>query len=70
MNNLKERVTSQLNQLSEVELAKVSQYIAEIKKQLPPRRAKNDAYLKVKEALKNVQSSTSQLIIDEREDRV
>ncbi len=67
--SLKEQVTSQLNQLSEPELAKVSQYIAQIKKQLPPRRVKNNAYLKVREALTGVQDM-SQLIIDERADRL
>ena len=68
--NLKEQVTSQLNQLSEAELTKVAQYIAEMKEQLPPPRNKNDAYLKVRAALKGVQGSMSQLIIDERADRV
>lgn len=67
---LKEQVTSQLNQLSESELAKVSQYIAELKSQLPPRRVKNDAYLKVKEALKGVQGSMSQFVIEQRTDRI
>jgi hypothetical protein len=68
--SLKEQVTSQLNQLSESELAKVSKYIAEIKDQLPPTRIKNNAYLKVREALEGGQGSLSQLIIDEREDRL
>lgn len=68
--SLKERVTAQLGQLSEVELARVSEYIAEIKEQLPVRRSKNSAYLKVKEVLKGSQASMSQQIIDERDDRV
>ncbi len=68
--SLKEQVASQLNQLSEPELAKVSQYIAELKEQLPPRRIKNDAYLKVRKALTGVKDSMSQSIIDERADRI
>ncbi|WP_020598077.1 hypothetical protein [Spirosoma panaciterrae] len=68
--SLKEQVSSQLNQLSEAELAKVSQYIIELKGQLPPRRVKNDAYLDVRKAFKDVSGSMSQFIIDEREDRL
>ena len=68
--NLKEQVASQLNQLSNDELMKVSQYIAELKEQLPPRRVKNNAYLKAREALKGINGSMSQLIINEREERV
>jgi len=68
--NLKEQVASQLNQLSDSELAKVSQYIAEMKEQLPPRRVKNKAYLKVREVLKSIDGSMSQLVIDERKDRI
>lgn len=68
--SLKEQVTSQLDQLSDSELAKVSQYIAEMKDLLPPRRNKNEAYLKVRGVLKGVQDSMSQFVIDEREDRL
>ncbi|MFD2571878.1 hypothetical protein ACFSUS_14635 [Spirosoma soli] len=68
--SLKEQVASQLDQLTEPELARVAHYIAELKDQLPPRRIKNDAYLEVREALKGIEGSMSQFIIDERTDRV
>ncbi|GAB4025457.1 hypothetical protein GCM10028809_06420 [Spirosoma gilvum] len=68
--SLKEQVSSQLNQLSEAELAKVSQYIIELQGQLPPRRTKNNAYLTVRKALEDVSGSISQSTIVEREDRI
>ncbi len=68
--SLKEQVSSQLNQLSEAELAKVSQYIIELKGLLPPRRIKNNAYLNVRKVLEDVSGSMGQSIIIEREDRL
>lgn len=71
MNRL-DQLTADLHLLSDQDLKKVEKLVEGLKVKLPPKKVKNDAYLKVRAVLKDTKGDglTSQVIIDERADRL
>lgn len=70
MENLKERVARQLDDLSPDELRVVHQLIATFKQPTEPRQLDRDALQQVRDALAHVPGSLSETIRDERDDRI
>ncbi len=72
MLNLKEQTIKELNGLKPQALAKVYDFITELKRmnQAPKRKPSTVDYLKVREALKQCKGSLSDDIMIERQDRI
>lgn len=70
---VKEQIVTELNSLGSPELFRIYEYVLtmkQVQKIQQVKKIKNSHYLKVREALKNLKTSLSQTIIEEREDRV